>query len=67
MASAIVRRILRSAKGVRSRPRLGHDGETLNRNEMILRHAGEANQVIINYQNLSATQKNQLITFLNSL
>jgi CxxC motif-containing protein (DUF1111 family) len=53
--------------GVRSRNRLGHDGETLNRNEMILRHAGQANAVINNYLSLSDTQKNQLITFLNSL
>jgi CxxC motif-containing protein (DUF1111 family) len=53
--------------GVRSRNRLGHDGETLNRNEMILRHAGQANGVITNYIFLSDTQKNQLITFLNSL
>jgi len=44
-----------------------HDGETLNRNEAILRHAGESNGVINNYQGLSTTQKNQLIKFLNSL
>jgi CxxC motif-containing protein (DUF1111 family) len=53
--------------GMRTRDRLMHDGETLNRNEAILRHFGEANPVIINYINLSTTQKNQLITFLNSL
>jgi len=53
--------------GVRTRPRLMHDGETLNRNESILRHAGEATGVINNYRNLSTTQKNQLILFLNSL
>jgi CxxC motif-containing protein (DUF1111 family) len=53
--------------GVRSRARLGHDGETVNRNEMILRHFGQANPVINNYISLSDTQKNQLITFLNSL
>src|SRR5215470_3140255 len=53
--------------GMRTRGRLGHDGETVNRNEMILRHAGEANAVIANYNTLSATQKNQLIAFLNSL
>jgi CxxC motif-containing protein (DUF1111 family) len=53
--------------GVRTRDRLGHDGETLNRNEMILRHAGQATAIINNYNALSATQKNQLITFLNSL
>ncbi|HEX8719607.1 MAG TPA: di-heme oxidoredictase family protein [Pyrinomonadaceae bacterium] len=53
--------------GVRTRPRLMHDGESSNRNEAILRHAGEATFVINNYRNLTATQKNQLITFLNSL
>jgi CxxC motif-containing protein (DUF1111 family) len=53
--------------GLRTRPRLMHDGETLNRNEAILRHAGEATGVINNYRNLSTSQKSQLITFLNSL
>ena len=53
--------------GVRTRGRLMHDGETVNRNEAILRHAGEATSVINAYRNLSTTQKNQLITFLNSL
>ncbi len=53
--------------GMRSRDRLMHDGETLTRNEAILRHFGEANGVINNYISLSTTQKNQLITFLNSL
>src|SRR5258707_1200216 len=53
--------------GVRTRDRLMHDGESLTRNEAILRHAGEANSVINNYNGLSTTQKNQLITFLNSL
>jgi CxxC motif-containing protein (DUF1111 family) len=53
--------------GMRSRDRLMHDGETLTRNEAILRHFGEANPVINNYIYLSTNQKNQLITFLNSL
>jgi CxxC motif-containing protein (DUF1111 family) len=53
--------------GSRTRDRLMHDGETLTRNEAILRHFGEANFVINNYINLSTNQKNQLITFLNSL
>ena len=44
-----------------------HDGETLTRNEAILRHAGQATGVINSYQQLSNAQKNQLITFLNSL
>ncbi|MDT5121896.1 MAG: hypothetical protein QOC96_1378 [Acidobacteriota bacterium] len=53
--------------GLRTRDRLMHDGESLLRNDAILRHAGEANTVINNYRALSTTQKNQLITFLNSL
>lgn len=53
--------------GLRTRDRIMHDGEGLNRNESILRHAGEANGVINNYINLSTNQKNQLIAFLNSL
>jgi CxxC motif-containing protein (DUF1111 family) len=44
-----------------------HDGRSLTRNGAILRHAGQATVVINNYINLSVTQKNQLITFLNSL
>jgi CxxC motif-containing protein (DUF1111 family) len=53
--------------GSRSRNRLMHDGATLTRNEAILRHAGQATSVINNYRNLSNNQKNQLISFLNSL
>jgi CxxC motif-containing protein (DUF1111 family) len=53
--------------GMRSRDRLMHDGESLTRNEAILRHAGEATGVINNYRSLSVTQQNQLIIFLNSL
>jgi CxxC motif-containing protein (DUF1111 family) len=53
--------------GMRSRDRLMHDGETLTRNEAILRHAGQATAIINTYNALSTTQKNQLITFLNSL
>jgi CxxC motif-containing protein (DUF1111 family) len=53
--------------GMRTRDRLMHDGESLTRNEAILRHGGEATGVINNYRALSTTQKSQLITFLNSL
>jgi CxxC motif-containing protein (DUF1111 family) len=53
--------------GLRSRNRLMHDGESLTRNEAILRHGGQATGVINNYRFLSTTQKNQLIAFLNSL
>lgn len=53
--------------GVRTRNELMHDGLSLTFNEAILRHAGEALQVKLRYQALSATQKRQLITFLESL
>ena len=53
--------------GLRSKGRLMHDGESLTRNDAILRHGGQASGVRNNYNLLSTTQKNQLITFLNSL
>ena len=53
--------------GGRTRDRLMHDLQTFTRNDAILRHAGEATNVINNYRALSTTQKNQLITFLQSL
>lgn len=53
--------------GVRTHDRLMHDGQQFTRNNAILRHSNEAVNVINNYRNLSTTQKNQLITFLNSL
>jgi CxxC motif-containing protein (DUF1111 family) len=53
--------------GVRTHSRHMHDADTLTFNESILRHAGEATFVTNNYNALTATQKNQLITFLKSL
>ena len=53
--------------GLHTRSRLMHDLSTFTRNNAILRHGGEATPVINNYQSLSFTQKNQLITFLQSL
>jgi len=53
--------------GVRTRNQLMHDGEEKTFNEAILRHGGEATSVISRYQQLTATQKRQLITFLESL
>jgi len=53
--------------GVRTRDRLMHDGESTIRFDAILRHAGEATNVINAYRNLSTAQKNQIATFLNSL
>lgn len=53
--------------GVRTRNELMHDGLNYTRNDAILRHANEATGVVNNYRNLTTTQKNQLIDFLNSL
>jgi len=53
--------------GIRTKSRLMHDLLSLTRNDAILRHGGEATFVINNYRSLSTTQKNQLITFLQSL
>lgn len=53
--------------GLRSRDILLHSGSALTRNEAILAHAGQASGVTNNYNQLSNTQKNQLIAFLNSL
>ncbi len=53
--------------GLRTKSRMMHDLLSLTRNNAILNHGGEATYVINNYRSLSTTQKNQLITFLNSL
>jgi CxxC motif-containing protein (DUF1111 family) len=53
--------------GLRTRDRLMHDLLSFTRNDAILRHAGEAQAVTNNYRALSTTQKNNLVTFLNSL
>ncbi|HLY92667.1 MAG TPA: di-heme oxidoredictase family protein [Candidatus Angelobacter sp.] len=53
--------------GIRTKSRLMHDLLSFTRNDSILRHGGEATFVINNYRSLSTTQKNQLITFLQSL
>ena len=53
--------------GVRTHGRHMHDGESLTFTESILRHAGEATGVINAFRSLSATQRNQIVTFLQSL
>ena len=53
--------------GVRTNPMHMHDGQSLTFTEAILRHAGEATTVINRFRNLSATQRNQIVTFLQSL
>lgn len=53
--------------GLRTKSRLMHDLLSTTRNEAILRHGGEAIAVTNKYRALSLVQKNQLMTFLNSL
>jgi CxxC motif-containing protein (DUF1111 family) len=53
--------------GVRTHSRHMHDAATLTFTESILRHGGEAQIVTVAFQLLSATQRNQIITFLKSL
>jgi CxxC motif-containing protein (DUF1111 family) len=53
--------------GVRTRTELLHDGRTNTFFDTIQRHRSEAQPVTNNFNNLSTTQQNQLITFLRSL
>jgi CxxC motif-containing protein (DUF1111 family) len=53
--------------GMRTRDRLMHDGLSTSRTDAILRHNGEASDARRNFGNLTDQQRNQLITFLNSL
>jgi CxxC motif-containing protein (DUF1111 family) len=53
--------------GVRTNPRHMHDGQSLTFTEAILRHAGEATNVINAFRNLNATQRNQIVVFLQSM
>jgi CxxC motif-containing protein (DUF1111 family) len=53
--------------GVRTQPRHMHDGASLTFTDAILRHAGEALTVINRFRGLNATQRNQIVVFLQSL
>ncbi|HET9212657.1 MAG TPA: di-heme oxidoredictase family protein [Thermoanaerobaculia bacterium] len=53
--------------GLRTRARFMHDLFNVTRFNAILRHTNEAEPVIQNFINLSTTQQNQILTFLNSL
>jgi CxxC motif-containing protein (DUF1111 family) len=53
--------------GLRTHNRFMHDGESLTVNAAILRHAGEAANVIRHYRDLPDIKKLQLLTFLASL
>lgn len=52
---------------LRTRNRLMHDGLSFTKQEAIQRHAGQATGVTNRYNALSATQKNQILVFLDSL
>jgi CxxC motif-containing protein (DUF1111 family) len=53
--------------GVRIRTELLHDGRSVTFSDAIRQHRGEASGVISNFNRLSPSQQNQLITFLRSL
>ena len=53
--------------GLRTRARFMHDLFNTTRFNAIQRHTNEAEPVIQNFINLSTTQQNQILTFLNSL
>jgi CxxC motif-containing protein (DUF1111 family) len=53
--------------GVRTHDRLMHDGASLTFPDAILRHGGEASDVIDNYRSLSGNQRSQISVFLRSL
>jgi CxxC motif-containing protein (DUF1111 family) len=53
--------------GLRTRVRLMHDGRSPTHIDAVLRHAGEATDVIKQFQALSETELNQLLAFLQSL
>jgi len=53
--------------GLRTRPRFMHDLRSLTLQNAIERHEGEAEQVIRRFRDLSQDQKQQVISFLESL
>jgi CxxC motif-containing protein (DUF1111 family) len=53
--------------GLRTKSRLMHDLLSYSRTDAILRHGHEASLVIFNYNKLTTTQKNQILTFLDAL
>lgn len=53
--------------GLRMKSRFMHDLGSLTLENAIVRHGGEARHVKRQFQNLTASEKQQLITFLNSL
>lgn len=53
--------------GLRMKPRFMHDLQSTSLEDAIQRHAGEATHASKGFESLSATQKKQLFTFLESL
>ena len=53
--------------GLRTRSRFIHDGLSVTLSDAILRHGGEASNVVSAYRRLSATRRNQILAFLASL
>jgi CxxC motif-containing protein (DUF1111 family) len=53
--------------GVRLRPRLMHDGESLTLRDAILRHRGEATHVSQKFEKLKGDEQEAIIEFLKSL
>jgi len=53
--------------GLRTHPVFMHDGASTTISDAIQRHGGEAQGVLANFNNLSGTQQQQVLTFLNSL
>jgi len=53
--------------GLRTRSRLMHDGLSMTRNDAIQRHSNEARPVIDAYRALGSTERQALLTFLDSL
>ena len=53
--------------GVRLRPRLMHDGESLTLRDAIARHKGEANHVSQQFEKLKREDQEAIIAFLKSL
>jgi hypothetical protein len=53
--------------GVATTAPYGHDGRSVNLTEVILRHGGEATSSRNSFANLSTTQRNLVLEFLNAL
>jgi CxxC motif-containing protein (DUF1111 family) len=65
----VSRNMMRTAPlwGMRSRPRLMHDGLSLSRTDAIVRHGGQAFGSVVAFSRLSTSQQTDVINFLNSL